>query len=321
MADEKQSGKQIDFWPDFRSFATYPVQRKKIFGAAPKLFTIGSCFAIEIRKAFQARGLTVYPDYTSIQFDPATQILDKLPRQRALMHYDTFSMLQEFECAFDLWTDRAASFIEVRNVEANSLLGSDLIFKDPTRRMIYGKTREALADVSTKVDQTFRAGLDAADVLVLTLGLTEVWRHTVTGRYFGAQPEFGFGGGIGKATFHQSSYPENYANLRMMVELLRTNYPAKPIVISVSPIHLESTFSDLDVGTATTESKAILRAVAGQVCRDFASRNVHYFPAYEMAQFSHEPVWAPDGRHVRPEFAASVVAAFFEAFGDEAVAP
>src|SRR5437868_3471775 len=105
VADADAGDARMDFWPHFKQAATYPVRRQKPLPKAPKLFTIGSCFAIEIRKAFQALGLTVYPDYVSVRHDPATQVFDKIPPQAALMHYDTFSILQEFECAFGLWTD------------------------------------------------------------------------------------------------------------------------------------------------------------------------------------------------------------------------
>ena len=70
------------------------------------------------------------------------------------------------------------------------------------------------------------------------------------------------------------------------------------------------------MGTASTESKSILRAVAGQVTREYA-RNVTYYPAYEMAQFSRERVFGRDGRHVVPEFVNRVVGGFVGAFSVE----
>lgn len=73
------------------------------------------------------------------------------------------------------------------------------------------------------------------------------------------------------------------------------------------------TYSDADVGTANLESKSILRAVAGQIAREF--ENVTYFPSYEMAPIMPWPVFQEDKRHVLPEFADRVVGAFMQGFG------
>ena len=88
-------------------------------------------------------------------------------------------------------------------------------------------------------------------------------------------------------------------------------------MISVSPVRLGMTYADVDVATANTESKAILRAVAGQICREY-SENVLYFPSYEMALFGigaltgTGSVFESDGRHIRSEFVEMATSAFIE---------
>jgi hypothetical protein len=90
------------------TFDRAPVLRK-----TDKVFAIGSCFAVEIRRALQARGFDVYPKYDDIDFDPKTQKLGKMPARDNINHYDTFTIRQEFEHAFASRHYGAGDFLEV----------------------------------------------------------------------------------------------------------------------------------------------------------------------------------------------------------------
>lgn len=60
------------------------------------------------------------------------------------------------------------------------------------------------------------------------------------------------------------------------------------------------------------ESKAILRAVLGEVSRSY--ENVIYLPSYELVtQLGSFQGFKEDGRHVRREVVDIIIAAFFEA--------
>jgi hypothetical protein len=284
--------------------------------ADTKIFAMGSCFALELRTALMNAGCQVFPEYRTIGYDKSRQIFDRIPERYALSYFDTFNMLQELEAALGLWTDRAESFCEVRGCAVNAMLKSDVVYQDPLRKMVYATSVELLGELSARIDAAVREGMEAADVFVLTLGLTEVWQHKRTGRWLCMAPESGLGGGGDIADFKASSFDENRANLHAIVKLLRSRYPGKHIVLSVSPVHLEATSTALDVGTASMESKCILRAVAGEVAR--AYDNVIYFPSFEMAQFWKMPVYLEDGRHVTRDFARRVVAAFMGSFAADA---
>ena len=75
-------------------------------------------------------------------------------------------------------------------------------------------------------------------------------------------------------------------------------------MLTVSPVTLEATATDNDVVVANLESKSLLRAVAGQVSREFD--NVHYFPSYELAMYY--DIFEEDGRHVTREAVARIIA-------------
>jgi hypothetical protein len=288
------------------------VERKPLIDANSRVFAMGSCFAQEIRYALQGKGMRVFPDYVAVPFNPATQIFDKIPERDFIPHYDTFVIRQEFESMLGLWPDRAKGFWPVTNAFANQILNAETIYQEPYRKITYAKTPELLADLSDKVTQVMREGLEQADVVVITLGLTEVWRHLKTGKYLCRPPATGYGGGENMAEFRQSTFLENYLNMKAVFDQLFVRFPNKQVVLTVSPVPLEATYTQFDVGTANTESKSILRAVAGQICREY--KNVTYFPSYEMATILGWPVFKEDGRHVLPEFAARVVEGFFRAF-------
>lgn len=295
-------------WQDFHHKRKLRCPSKKILKADTKIFAMGSCFAMQIRRAMARLGLEVYPNYAAISYDRSAEVLDKMPERESLQHYDTFSIRQEFEAAFGLWGDRKDGYWPVRNAPVNQLLGAAEVFQDPYRKLVYAKTPETLTGLADRVTASIREGLDRCTVAVLTLGLTEVWRHNQTGKYLCKPPGTGYGGGVGQATFRQSTFIENYENVRAALEMFFARYPEKHVVISVSPVGLDMTFSQYDVGTANNESKAILRAVAGQICREF--ENAIYFPSYEMATILKKNVYEDDGRHVLQSFADEVVATF-----------
>ena len=292
----------------------FAMPRESLVSKEKKIFTIGSCFAQELRLIMKRKGYSIYPDYSSVSFDKNTQIFDKVPDVRDFIaHYDTFSILQEFEISFGLWKERESGFWEVTGRYANELLRENLVFQDPYRKMCYATSKDLLARMSDNITSRIRDGIEQADLYIITLGLTEVWKHKATGKYLCRPPDTGYGGGDGCADLHLSTFTENHANLTQIIELIKVHYPQKRIVISVSPVSLDRTWrQDVDVYTANLESKSILRAVAGQVCREHS--NVFYFPSYEMAVLLAADAFKENGRHVKPEFAELVVAHFLSIF-------
>ena len=123
-----------------------------------------------------------------------------------------------------------------------------------------------------------------AEVLILTLGLTEIWQDRVDGSVicFPGGPYVNEGGDMRRYEFKVSRYDENLENLERIHAIMSHHIPACRLIVTVSPVNLWATFrKDLDVISASCNSKSTLRAVADE----FSGRheNVFYFPAYEMA--------------------------------------
>ena len=105
------------------------------------------------------------------------------------------------------------------------------------------------------------------DVFFMTMGMAEVFRNKQSGKIACQKPGYAKGGGEEQTEFHMSSYEENYANLRRIVEIITQVRPDARIVFTVSPVPLARTFSDNDIVAANTEGKSILRAAIGAIAR------------------------------------------------------
>ena len=234
---------------------------------ATRIASMGSCFAREIKRRLLQRQFNYIAEETH---HPAA-VHASAAWERV---YSTSCMRQIFEYTFEHWAP------EVRWWRAPA---SGRI-QDPYRRTIlYDSLAAAEADFARHRDHSRRA-LGRAEVLILTLGLTEVWQDRTDGSVISlpAGPYVNEGGDMRRYEFRVSRYPENLANLERIHTIMAEHNPACRILVTVSPVNLWATFrQDVDVISASCNSKATLRAAADE----FVARhpNVFYFPAFEMA--------------------------------------
>lgn len=229
--------------------------------------SMGSCFAREIRKVLLREA---YAYITEETHHPAA-VHASAAWERS---YNTFSMRQIFEYTFSDWQPDLRWWTAPQSGQ----------IQDPYRRIILYETPEAAeADFSSHRQHSRRA-LEKADLLILTLGLTEIWEDTVDGSVIclPSGPYVNEGGDMGRYRFRVSRYGENLENLEKIHELMAARNPKCRLLVTVSPVHLWATFrTDADVISASCNSKSTLRAVADEFAANHD--NVHYFPAFEMA--------------------------------------
>jgi hypothetical protein len=159
-------------------------------------------------------------------------------------------------------------------------------------------------DLATALDNRRRleaatATVRQAQVVFMTLGLTETWIDRETGLAMNRPP-----GGRGLVT-HQDRFRFVEFGFRAILEelcacfaLIRVSCnPGMRFVVTVGPVPLGATFRASDVLVSAGASKAVLRAVAEELCRSFDY--VDYFPSYEMVMASPRSLaWQPDQAHV-----------------------
>ncbi len=268
--------------------------------------SIGSCFAREIRKVLLEEG---YAYITEETHHPAS-VHASAAWERT---YNTFSMRQILEYTFDSFAPDIRWWVAPVSGKV----------QDPYRRIIlYDSIKEAEADFSKHRTHSRRA-LQKADVLIITLGLTEIWEDRIDGSVIclpsGPYPKEG--GDMGRYRFRVSRYSENLENLERIHQLMLKNNPECNLLVTVSPVHLWATFrEDLDVISASCNSKSTLRAAAD----DFVARhdNVHYFPAFEMATIYSMMMgrsYFADGKenfHVNKETVRFIMSHFFKFYSE-----
>lgn len=300
------------YWSHAKSGRLVTMAHTPLVSKSTRIFTIGSCFAMEIRRQLQANGYRSLPDFSGVQLDLARQFAAGIPDNERFVYYDTFTIRQEFDKAFGLWTQDAASYWRVTDRRINSDMKWPVVFQDPHRKLCFADSLESIESVRGQVDRAISAGIHEADLYIVTLGLIEVWRIKASGRYTCRPPGTAGAGGLQETEFHLSTFEENLENMRHVFRTLFQHYPDRQVILTVSPVALEATHTGGDVVVANMESKAVLRAVAGRICREFG--NVHYFPSYEYSIYGN--VFEEDGRHVKKQEVANILDFFFNVYGD-----
>lgn len=259
-------------------------------GANSSVFTIGSCFARNVEEALVARGVTV----PTAHFSAAK---DEIPGRanRVLNQYNPGTMLQCVQDAFGKPTKGGVYDSKVEGKVVDCLLSTG---GTPT-------TKARAKGRRSEITQLYKDGLAAADTVVITLGLIETWVDNETGIFLNETPppklvrsnanQFGF---------RRLSVAECDELVSTMVELLNSDRK-RNVVLTVSPVPLQVTFSGGDAVPANGYSKSVLRVVAETVSNNFDG--VDYFPSYECVTTTGFRGFGDDNVHVRPKVVERIV--------------
>jgi hypothetical protein len=296
-------------WEHSERGTSITVRRRPVITTRSAVMAVGSCFAVEIRAVLRRKGFEVLPGYFDLEIDLEHERVGRLPERDNVNHYDTFSIRHEFEQAFGE-LDRVGPehfwSIDSPGIRAGvGLVGAEL-FQNPFRKRVFADSLDGLVGVSTRLDECIGSAIRSADVYVITLGMIETWRDTRSGRYLCRRPDDDH---IDRCEFVLSDFAANLDNMRRVCSLLSHHRPGRPIILTVSPVSIARTYTDRDIVVANTETKSLLRTVAGQIEREFD--DVVYWPSYEIAL--REDIYAEDGRHISPRGVGKVVEAFLEA--------
>lgn len=275
------------------SFASKPVAvvKEPAITSQTRLFTMGSCFAQEIRRHLLKKCFNVHQIGNS-----------KL--DASLIWYNAFSILDEFKRLTGEFTQ---DIDDVWNTERG--------FQDPYRRQVFAPTRDELWKRINYINSEIKSGLLEAEVIIITLGMTEVWFRNLTAHAVCAAPGYlGGGGDLENERFRATDYERNCAALTGIVERLRKINPNAKLIFTVSPVPLGVTFRSMDHAIANMESKSILRAAVGAICESPGGPvdGPSYFHSYEIASLSQttKERFKRDGRHIQPEMIETIMHEF-----------
>lgn len=287
--------------------------RKFAITPGDRIATAGSCFAQHITQRLKTHG------YNVLDMEPAPGWMR--PASRARYGFDLYSARYG-----NIYT--VAQLLQLAKEAAGLIAPSDIAWRkgdrfiDALRPSVEPDGVDSVDEVilhrvvhRARVRELFRR----MDVFVFTLGLTEGWVGRSSGTVFPTAP-----GVIAGAYDAEQVSPHNYGFSEMMAAFeeflavlsgLRGASPPPRILLTVSPVPLTATSGDDHVLVASTYSKSLLRAVAGQLAGslDF----VDYFPSYEIVTnpAARGAFFEGNLRSVRAEGVDTVMRTFFEAHG------
>lgn len=269
-----------------------------------KIFTAGSCFAQHVGRYLKQAGVNV------LDAEPAPRFLSK--KKRAKYGYELYSARYG-----NIYTVR--QFRELlEEVEAGSS-ETAVIWEDENRYVDalrpsvepegFTSKEELLCHRRDHINAVKKA-LQQADVVVFTLGLTEAWVDTETGRTLPTAPGTIAGHyDPAKTHFKNYTFSEIVSDLMAVYDLASTvaqNSELK-FILTVSPVPLAATWTEKHVRVSTTQSKAILRAAAGEI----ADQNewADYFPSFEIVNnpWSTCSPFEPNLRDVQSDVVARIM--------------
>lgn len=186
---------------------------------------------------------------------------------------------------------------------------------DPASLLWIDKNRHLVA-ATEEGKREVRATLEQTDVLVLTLGLSEIWYDNLSDEpLWRALTEDTFD--PGRHVFRVETVEQTLEWLETIERIRNTHLPRLKIIFTVSPIPLKTTFRPVSAITANSVSKAILRAALDQFLRRHEAvlhKSLFYFPAYEfVTNYFIEP-FREDNRHLSPLVPGTIISFFVKHF-------
>lgn len=302
------------YWKKFVSDAPWRdlgLNDQPKFALAPtdKLATAGSCFAQHIARFMAQVGLAPYiaePAHTLQTLFGGDTASYSLFSARYGNIYTIRQYLELFRQAFGLMP-MVKDFVETDGRWFDLLRPS-------VQKAGFASLAEARADRAYHLGRV-KVMFETSDVLVFTLGLTESWRNvqhgytypvcpgTVQGTYDPAQH-----------AFHNFTCTEVVADLETFIAALGEVNPRCRLILTVSPVQLVATYTQENVLVASSYSKSVLRAAAGEVVARHA--HVAYFPSYEIINHpaSHGQYLSSDLRDVTERGVRHVMSVFLSTY-------
>lgn len=304
----QQEDKVKDF-PDHavnRLQADFPQIRANIktgISKTDKFFTVGSCFAREIEDALTQKQVLAT---TKTEFE-VKSLVEKLglkitgSRLHAFLNrYNAPSILQELQ---NVTGDRSIG--DALLLPTTSGNYADLHYTSLLQEMPY---EECMARRET-IRNIYRKCFDASNVFVFTFGLCEAFFDMRSGHYTNITPH--------PKTIHEDMtfrfipFSENLRIITSTIDIIKKHKPDATIIITVSPVPLDATFTGEDIIMANMRAKSTLVAAVREAI--LGHDNVHYFPSYEIVTYSKPSIaWKWDRKHVGDEMVRFIVEKFIE---------
>src|SRR5450631_2111326 len=264
-------------------------------------FCIGSCFARNIEEHLMYRDFSV----TSMSITASRNEWPWRPNG-FLNKFTTSSILNEMRWAFGEAPFPEKSFLEDGNGWHDLQLSPG----------VAGVTRERVTQRRRMVTEYF-ARIHDASVVIITLGLVEVWYDHAAEVFLNTAPSlWATRREPDRFSLIVSDYGDNLRALNDIIALLeRHGRKDVRVIVTVSPVPMSETFTGQDVIVANNYSKSTLRAAAEDAARE--RENVQYYPSYDAIVTSQRSLAynSGDELHVLDQAVEEITSHFLTAFG------
>jgi tetratricopeptide (TPR) repeat protein len=287
---------QPRFWPSFH------INRSEL------IFTIGSCFARNIEKQLITEGYKV----AAADFEIPLDTRFKADPDALMNRYVISSILNELRWGF------GEKPFKMRNLV---WLGEDNWFDPHLHPLVAPAPLQTVLERREAIGR-YMAMAAKARVFIMTLGLAEAWYDTHSGLYLNAVPPTPAREVYPERfEFHLLDYNEVLQTLEGIHNLLaRHGRPDFRMLVTVSPVAMNTTFTGGDVLVANSYSKAVQRAAVEAFVR--SHDNVDYFPSFESVMLSdRKRAWREDQAHASDEIVRLNVLRMIQAYADPDESP
>jgi hypothetical protein len=280
---------------------------KFMISADDRFFCMGSCFARNIEEHLIYLGIDVLSKRI---FCPAEEYPGRI--NAFVNKFSTHSMANEVE-----WVAEPPQF------DAQFFTESDAGWNDlQLSPGIPPVTFERVVERRRYLTSEYFNRVRDATVLILTLGLDEVWHDSLTNRHLNAAPSFfSVRREPSRYSMKITDAVENIAQLEKIYAAVRSINPEVRMVVTVSPVPMSATFSGDDVLVANVRSKSTLRVAAESFAQSHDA--VDYFPSFDMVSMSpRHRAYEGDGLHVENAVVGEIMQSFIRLYmGLERVSP
>lgn len=252
-----------------------------------QIFTIGSCFARNIEIALKKQDFSVPSGdvkFPQGELWPGTGLHSGL-----LNKYTPHAILNELEYVFN----------DTYNAKDFLIEGDNGKFVDMQLHSNQGTSLKRGIERRKQIKLMVNEFVSTADVVIVTLGLVEVWWDNLNEVYLNEMPAKALiDKHKGRFEFQTMTPDQVFKSVSDIINILKENTKEDTwIMLTVSPVPLARTFRNKDVIVANMYSKSLLRVAAEVECEE--SDSVEYFPSYESVMLSNrKDTWQEDQIHV-----------------------
>lgn len=278
---------------------------KHIINSTDQIFTIGSCFARSIELALKKHGYNI--PSADVSF-PAEELWPGTKLSSGLLNkYTPQSILSELEYVFNDAYKEKDFLIKV---------GGEDKYLDLQLHSNQVVSLKRGIERRKEIKEYIKKFVTSADVIVVTLGLVEVWWDSHNKVYLNEAPAKKLVEKYkGRFTFEVMSPEGVFDSVSKVINTFKKYAKDDAwILLTVSPVPLARTFRDKDVILANMYSKSLLR-VAAEV-EAAKSSFVEYFPSYESIMLSDRgTTWQDDLIHIQPLAVENIMERFLKEYG------